>query len=854
MKKVVYWLLPKGIYTFLKKLHCKIFFKKVYTKCETASNWKKKYVKFVQTEKVEKNWVFYESHAGAGMLCNPLAIFKAFQRSPDFNKYLHIWTVRDEAEKKLLEQEHKHLKNVIFVYYQSEGYAYFVAKSKYLINNTSFYPVFSKRKEQIYMNTWHSITVKALGYDMPDGTRLVSNMLRNLLMSDYVISPNRFMTDIFNNAFRLREIFTNKYLEIGYPRNDLVVNTKREEILSKMERRGTVVDRNRKIILYAPTWTGTNVGRPVIDVGRYTAIYEHFSKNVDMSEYQLLIKPHNIEYRNFTQEERNSGKYVSYTIDANELLSVVDILITDYSSIYFDYMTAKKPILFYMPDFEAYNKMRGIYFTKDELPGPCCFDLKSLAECVNNIEQVITDYKEICDNTRAWACEFDDGKVSEKALDVLFNENCDYNIKTAPKTDKTRILMYIGTLATNGVTSAALSLLNAIDYEKYDVSVFVVSLKNEQQNSNFDKINPNVRVILRNSAPTLTKEDKVVYNQMRFDGIPTDKTTLEHLKRIMQREYMRLFGEAKFDYIIDFSGYSPYFPALAFLGNQNANTKCFMWQHNDMLLDYTNEEKKALNNNAVTVDALKSCYRLCDKVVSATEDVYKINKKNFATSETIHKFTYATNQMDSERIEALLNDENVEITENSLIYTNQQFDNGIKNHTVIPFKKQQMKFVTMGRCMPEKNHQNIIHAIKRLVDNGYDAVLYIIGDGHLRSDLEALAEKLGVADRIFITGVMQNPIALLKCCDCFIFPSIYEAQGLAVLEARTVGLPIIVSNYEAVGSVLMEDKQYILKGTDVDSVYEGMLAYINGQVPSDYKFDIAQYNKHGMEEFEKLFD
>ncbi len=842
----------KAIKKPFKWLAKKIFPFDRYIQAKPSNKWKTKYVKYVYSQPVEKNWVLYESHGGSGMLCNPYAVFKAFQDAPEFKNYIHIWVVRDAEEKERLESEYKRLKNVIFVYYQSTGYAYFLAKSKYLINNTSFYSVFSKREEQIYINTWHSITVKALGYDMPDGRRLVNNMLRNLLMADYIISPNRFMTDIFNNAFRLREICESKILEIGYPRNDLVVNSTKEEVLSKLEARGTVVDKNKKIILYAPTWNGNNVSEPKIDFGRYTEIYEYFSRHINTDEYQLLIKPHQIEYRNFPQEEKESGKYVSYTIDANELLSVVDILITDYSSIYFDYMLADKPILFYIPDFKAYSKMRGIYFTKEELPGPCCTDLVSLAEHINNIQKVTKDYQQIRDNTRAWANEFDDGHVAQKVLDIVFRGKENYNIKSAAKTEKERILIYIGTLATNGVTSAALSLLKEIDYSKYDVSAFVVGLKTPEQNASFDNIPENVRTIIRTSRPTLAPAEKDVYSQMLTEGIPRDEEECKQLQRIMRREFVRIFGNASFDHVIDFSGYAPYVPALFRLGYTGTNAKFYMWQHNDMLMDYSNQEKMQLNHNQVTIDALQSCYARMDKIVSATEDVYEANVRKMATPENKSKFTYCTNLLDRERFLKLAKEENVICHSESLEYIREEYPNGIRTSTVFPLKPKQIKFVTMGRCMPEKNHEGIIRAVKRLCDEGYDAVVYIIGDGHLRQYLDELACKLGVTDRVFITGVLQNPMALLKRCDCFVFPSLYEAQGLAVLEARIVGLPIIVSNYEAVRSVLLDDKQLIIKSTDADGIYEGMLAFIRGEVPSDYAFCVEEYNLRGIADFNKL--
>ena len=849
------WLIPNGMLNLIRKSRLEKYPYLKYEKAKpTKKKWKEQYARFCKSEELVENWVLYESHCGVGMACNPLAIFKAFMERKDFNKYIHIWVIKDKDEYLLLKEEYKKYRNVIFTRYCSRRYAFFLAKCKYLINNTSFNPIFSKREGQMFVNTWHSITVKSLGYDTPDGPRIIKNMLRAMLQADYVISPNKFMTKIYDDSFRLRDIYEGKYIEEGYPRNDLTLTTKREEILKKLENRGTTIDRNKKVILYAPTWSGNNANNPTIDMSKYTNLLSYLSKNIDLNEYQILIKPHPVVYRRLSQEEKMSGIYVSYTIDANELLSIVDILITDYSSIYFDYLVAKKPILFYIPDYENYQNVRGIYFKLNELPGPCSFDLPDLANNINNIKKVEEDYKKITEDTRAWACERDNGRVSHKILDIVIDGKTDYNILSAKKTGKKTILMYISNLMTNGVTSAALSMLKSLDYDKYDVTVFVLGLKYKQQNVNFDKIPHQVRTILRVSAPCLDAEDLEIYKEGIVKGLDMEEERLAKFKGIMKREYERIFGSNNFDYVIDFFGYGSYFTTFALLGGYNKNAKKFIWQHSDMKLDLTNKQKKKLNNNNTTLKSLIKNYTMYDKIVSSTKEVGEINKKQLSTDADRHKYTYVTNMLDEARIEEMLKEDEIEVTDKEINCILSKQDNGICQMISIPYNPKRINFATMGRCMPEKNHENIIRAIKQLVDKGVDCALYIIGDGHLKEDLEELSCNLGISDRIFITGILENPLALLKRCNCFVFPSLYEAQGLAVLEARVVGLPIIVSNYDAVHSVLLEDKQYILKGTDVDSICEGMQAYIDGKISNDYKFDVAEYNNMGKAEWDKLLE
>ena len=820
-----------------------------------SPRWGRFYADYHEKEAIEDKWVLYESSAGIGMTCNPYAIFRAFMKMPEFTDYVHIWAIQDEEEMELLKEDYRAYKNVIFISYHSRAYSYFLAKAKYLINNTSFADAFSKREGQIFLNTWHSITVKTLGYDTPDGNRVVGNMVRNLLMSDYIISPNEFMTEIFEKSFRLANIYEGRYICEGYPRNDFVVDTKRDEILHKMEVRGTKVDPTKKVILYAPTWTGNAAARPVIDMGKYTGLYEYLMANINTDEYQVLMKPHPVVYKNLSVEARESGRYISYGVDTNELLSVVDILITDYSSIYFDYLLTDKPILFYIPDYKSYENARGIYFKPQELPGPCSKELSELLEQISHIGEYEKHYQKVRKQTREWACRYDDGNVSQKMIDIVFRGSQDYKLLQAARTGKKKILMYAGAFLMNGMTSASLNLLHNIDYDTYDVTVYTTALRTGMQNYNFDRLPGEIRVLLRCGVMPLTEENRRIYEDTTRNGFyiaPEDMPMQDYL---MKREYMRCFGVSSYDYIIDFSGYAPYFMCLT--AKQCPQAKKMIWQHSDLKEEFMNEEKRKLNETATTLEGLLSVYPYCDKVVSASKTVCEVNKENLATDKTRGKFVYSTNLMDAQRTEEMLQSAgSCQMDGRDYVrIVNELNDNGTMDATLIPFplhEKDCVKFVTMGRCMPEKNHKSIILALKRLIDEGVSCRLFIIGDGHMREELESLAEDLGIEDKVTITGFITNPYAILKECDCFVFPSSYEAQGLAVLEARIVQLPIVVSNYPAVKSVMLEDKQYIIEGTDENAVYEGMRAYLDGKVSNDYYFDVAEYNRKAYQEFLEL--
>jgi glycosyltransferase involved in cell wall biosynthesis len=163
------------------------------------------------------------------------------------------------------------------------------------------------------------------------------------------------------------------------------------------------------------------------------------------------------------------------------------------------------------------------------------------------------------------------------------------------------------------------------------------------------------------------------------------------------------------------------------------------------------------------------------------------------------------------------------------------------------------RFVTVGRFSGEKNHDHLIHAVHKLRQEGQPVYLYILGNGPLKTDMEALVNSLGLNDCVFMPGNVANPFAVMKNCDCFILPSLHEGQPMVIHEARGLKMPIIVSNFSSVGGVLVEDGQLVI-GTEVEDIYRGMMKFIDGEVPAGYEYDIHTYNREAYAEFEKVLE
>jgi glycosyltransferase involved in cell wall biosynthesis len=154
----------------------------------------------------------------------------------------------------------------------------------------------------------------------------------------------------------------------------------------------------------------------------------------------------------------------------------------------------------------------------------------------------------------------------------------------------------------------------------------------------------------------------------------------------------------------------------------------------------------------------------------------------------------------------------------------------------------------MGRLSMEKNHLAMIEAFKRLYDENQNVRLHILGEGPLKDEEERLIKKYSLQNKVRLTGNLSNPFAYIKHCDCYLMPSLHEGQPMAILEARMMKMPIIVSDFSTIKDSLYENGQLLIK-KDVDSIYEGMKAFIEGKVPNEFVFKVEEYNQLAMKEF-----
>ena len=357
--------------------------------------------------------ILFESNMGRNYTGNPRAIYEEMVRLGLDRKYRCYFILEDIKVK--IPGSAKIIKRNRFRYF------YYFAIAGIWISDTRFPKYIIKRRDTIYIQTWHGTPLKKLALDLEavymSGESSLEDYKRNFYNNvqtwDYLVSQNKYSTEIFKKAFG----FEKKILEIGYPRNDILYRrNKKEEIRTIKEELGLPLD--KRIILYAPTWRDNEYysnGIYKFNTGLdFPLLMEQMKEDtVWLVKYHYLIKD-SIDwsaYKGFLYEFDKS-------YDISLLYLVSDMMVTDYSSVMFDYSILKRPMFFYCYDLCEYkDKLRGFYFDIfKEAPGPVVQTTEDLIQAIKEY-----DYELYIERYEAFIEKYnhaDDGNASRKIIDL----------------------------------------------------------------------------------------------------------------------------------------------------------------------------------------------------------------------------------------------------------------------------------------------------------------------------------------------------------------------------------------------------------------------------------------------------
>lgn len=350
--------------------------------------------------KSNKHRVIFQSMIGKTYSDSPRVIYEEMLKNKKYKNYEFVWAFDDPNKFDVPEAKKVKLNSI----------NYFIETLKcgiWITNVDIERGLKYKPKKTIYINTWHGVTLKYLGnsqknrndYDYSD--------------VDFLCSSCEYLDNIFINDFKAKK---ESLARCGMPRNDVLYNVNKEKINDIKEELN--IPKNKKIILYAPTWRDSNDGgqnyviKPPIDI-------EYFRKKLG-KDYIILFRMHHLTTKQLGLKFDDFVRDCSGKFDINDLMMISDILISDYSATIFDYSILEKPIILFAYDYEEYKNARGLYLDlEDIMPNNVFKKQEDVIDCILKM-----DYEEECKKTKKLKKKYMlvDGTATKQCMKYLENK------------------------------------------------------------------------------------------------------------------------------------------------------------------------------------------------------------------------------------------------------------------------------------------------------------------------------------------------------------------------------------------------------------------------------------------------
>lgn len=361
---------------------------------------------------IDRELAVYSIYWGRGYGCNPAAIY---ERAQELAPNVHgVWVVSGSRVAEMPA-------GVDIVIENSWRYFRVMARANWFFNNVNFASHFVKRPSTIHVQTHHGTTLKSMGIDCigyplaARGTNF-GNLLRRSDRWDFSLSSNSYSTEVWARAYPC----SYESLEYGYPRNDLLINATPTDVLKIRADLGLAP--HQRVILYAPTHRD------------YSSHYQEFL-DLDLlaeragSDTVILKRAHHFDSAKIKGADGASERVIDVSDypRVEELYLAADILLTDYSSVMFDFGILDRPIVIYAPDWAVYQATRGTYFDLlREPPGAVATTEGELLRLFENDGVDTADTAALRASFRQRFCHVDDGRAAERVIRrVILGETVD---------------------------------------------------------------------------------------------------------------------------------------------------------------------------------------------------------------------------------------------------------------------------------------------------------------------------------------------------------------------------------------------------------------------------------------------
>lgn len=743
--------------------------------------------------------ILFECYWGKKFGDHPLALYRALCRSQPAGAFRIYWVAAPQA---VLPAEITTNPDVMVVQTGSAAYAQALLEAGALVNNVTFPPWFIRRPGQRYLNTWHGVPMKAMGRDMAAPLISMANTQRNFLQADLILDLSDYYRWATIRPYDVAQLVAPALWRGGAPRVDDTLHCP----LPAAELRARYgIGPAQRVVLFAPTWRGNSTAIAAV-FDAQAQLYGEIARSLG-PEWFVLFSAHQMVRVSDAGPVAN-GALIGASDNINDVMSIVDVLVSDYSSILFDFLPLDRPIVLHTPDIAAYSLERGLYLQPAELP---CVETRDVAALIAAIRagqrpSSFPGWPEM----RARFIPEEDGQAAPKALAALLAPALP--VPSLPGDGRQRLLIAPGGLLPNGITSSLKGLMANLDYTRFDPYILLdapLMGKDDSRMAQFRDFDPRCNWILGLGDMLLSAEESPVYHRFRTGADLLTEAEMGQVATIFARENRRLLGEARFDLAIEFGGYAPYWTGL--IGCANAARK-LCYQHNHLWAEYSNPD--AARDQKQLLGVFQT-YRWFDQLVAVSDETRAVNAEHLGQfyPPGMQSLT-VRNTLDVRRV--------TELAAQSVAEAHPE--------AAALFEGPGFRFITLGRLSPEKRHDRLITAFARIAAAHPEARLMICGTGPLAEALQAQIDGLGLGGRVHLLGQVANPYPLLAAADICVMSSDYEGQPMVLLEALCLGTPCIGTDIAGIRAVLKDGRGQLVAADDA-ALGGAMAAAVQGKGP-----------------------
>lgn len=466
-----------------------------------------------------------------------------------FKNYKVYFFVKKDTKKivdKIIERNHFYNTKAVV---DMREYNRLLCTAKYLITEIKFQAKWIKKEGQVYINIWHGTPLKCLGLDK--NTKSIhkdGRTQRNFIDADYLLYPNDYTREHMLDAYRIRNLTHAKALMCGYPRSSILLDKQKSKKSHERLIHKRLAPDKKQVFAYMPTWRDNKKVEDLIEEMQY--MLNSIDKNLKKDQVLYVNLHHkidgNLDYSNF----ENIKKFPA-DMDNYEVLAGTDVLLTDYSSVFFDFLVTRRKVVLYCPDIDEYFKTRGTYTELKEMSFAKAYNMAELIKELNTPK----DYDDEKDFQKY--CNYDSINNAKNLCKIFADDEKDLTLLPVKGNGNPSIVIYSERLQQSKSTDLLREYTKIYDKNKWNLYISCLDEKVDPHKKSAYPMLEEIPVIGIHEGLLLTAAQTTAYKMYLENVIDFDKY-IELVEESYALENRRVYGCARFDTSILYESDDPY--------------------------------------------------------------------------------------------------------------------------------------------------------------------------------------------------------------------------------------------------------------------------------------------------------